>query len=230
MSDSHIVVLPNFVQILRIIILVLSVIILGLAANSVAGSSGGGVYDSWYGYTSLSDSINSSAMGFVLFVTLFSLIGNCYVLLTPMFLPVAYNMWAHLVFEVFSWIWWLGAFAAAASTAAANAILFAGLTGTAYSKWATCAAAAGLGSIAWIMHLIIGIVFCVFLHRHRKNPNNSTLSPYGVAEKHEMTPQPPQPPVAQEYPMSTPTPQQYTTSPPPQQWQQSPPPHQGGQY
>lgn len=61
-------------------------------------------------------------------------------------------MWAHLVFEVISWVFWLCGFAAAAATAAAGTLLYSTLTGTYYSKWATTAAAAGLGAIVWYVH------------------------------------------------------------------------------
>jgi len=229
--DSHVVAMPGFAFVLRVVIMVLSLIILGLAANSISGSTGN--YYDWY-YTGTL--IDTSTMGFVLFLAIYSLLGNGYLILTPMFAPVAYNMWAHLVFEVISWLFWLCGFAAAGATAAASALLYSGLTGTYYAKWATTAAAAGLGAIVWILHLIVGIVFCVKLHRHRNNPNNSNLSPYGVQEKHEMgnvAPQPPQQQVVQEnYPVPTQTPAPYIATPPPPQWQTSPPPHpqQGGQY
>jgi len=242
-STDHIVALPGFTFVIRIIVMVLSVIILGLAANSVASASLDN-YGYTYDYSSLvwkrsylTSVVSTSAMGYVLFVTLWSLIGNAYLILTPLFLPVAYNMWAHLVFEVLSWVWWLGAWAAAAGTAGVSAAdsWFSGITGKAYTAWASAAAAAGLGAIVWILHLIIGIVFCVKLHRHRK-PSNAA-SPYGAAEKHEMGNVAPQPPQQQQfvqqdtYPAPTPTPAQYVATPPPQQWQQSPPPHpQGGQY
>jgi len=176
-------------------------------------------------------------MGFVLFVAILSLLGNSYLILTPIFLPVAYNMWAHLVFEVLSWVFWLCAFAVAGATAGASASFYKLFKGKVFSWWATAAAAAGLGALVWILHLIVGIIFCIRLHRHRTDPNNAGLSPYGVAEKHEMgdvvsQPPPQQPPVTQEYPAPTQTPSTYVTTPPPPQWQQSPPPinPQGGQY
>lgn len=171
-------------------------------------------------------------------------------------------MWAHLVFEVLSWVFWLSAFAVAGATAGASAKFYKAYKGKVFSWWATAAAAAGLGALVWyvltsavnypdivdgltglcnrILHLIVGVIFCMRLHRHRTDPNNAGLSPYGVAEKHEMNdvvsqPPPQQQPVTQEYPAPTQTPSTYVTTPPPPQWQQSPPPihpqgGQGGQY
>ena len=63
-SDSHIVAMPGFAFVLRVVIMVLSLIILGLAANSISGSSTGW-YDSSYYYTGV---ISTSTMGFVLFL------------------------------------------------------------------------------------------------------------------------------------------------------------------
>jgi len=232
MSTSHIVELPFFVTIIRIAQLVLTIIILGLAGNTINGLTGGS------GAT-----FGLEPLGFTIFCCVWTLLVNAYLLATPIFLPVAYNMWGHLALEALSWLFWLSGFASTASWASARSgwgnDSFLGYPSSYKSYWATAAAAAGMGAIMWILYTVTLVFFCLRLHSHRTDPNNAHLSSLGLAEKggegHQMGAVQHQQQQQVVYPPSeaAPTPvQQYVATPPPQQWQQSPPPAQGqpGQY
>lgn len=224
MSTAHIVAVPGFVTIIRIAQLVLTIVIIGLAGNTITG---------WGKVTTLA----VEPLAFLIFCCVWTLLLNAYLLVTPAFLPVAYNMWAHLALEAIAWIFWLSGWAATASWASTWS-MFQNATGKDYSYWATGAAAAAMGAIMWVLYTVTLVFFCIELHKHRNDPNNAHLSSLGFAEKggetHQMG-------VVQQqqqqavYPPSesAPTPvQTYVATPPPQQWQQSPPPVQGqqGQY
>ncbi|KAG0635748.1 hypothetical protein HOY80DRAFT_980515 [Tuber brumale] len=45
--------------------------------------------------------------------------------------------------------------------------------------WRCAGAAAGLGGIVWILFMITLITYSIFLHRHRKNPENKNLPDNG---------------------------------------------------
>lgn len=101
---------------------------------------------------------------------------TAYLILTPLLLPVAYNMWAHLVLEVLSWLFWLSGFASAASWASTWASNFSG-TGVdkkVFSYWATAAACAGLGAIMW--YVSHSPAECAFASENRKQ--NSDFVPF----------------------------------------------------
>lgn len=234
MSTAHIVALPGFVTIIRVVQLLLAVVIMGLVGNTINGAN------KLFGNSQVVRN-NTEPLAFVIFCCVWTLLVNAYLLVTPIFLPVAYNMWAHLVLEVVSWIFWLAGWASTASWAADWASYFDGTTGKVFGYWGSSAAGAAMGAIMWVLFTVTLVFFCLRLNAHRKDPNNAHLNSLGFAEKggesHQMgavqqqVPVQQQMPVQQQYPDSTaPTPvQTYVATPPPQQWQQSPPP-QGQQY
>jgi len=264
MSDAHIVALPSFVFILRIVTIVLSIIVLGLAAfaldltksdlgisNSNSGSGSGSVNNvdlsgwgigkrEWRNYNPF---LNGDNVAFFIFCCVWTWLVEAYVILTPLFLQIAYNMWGHLAAEILLCVFWLCGFAALGATVSDTSDYYSQVhkeishsngadvsdLKKIYSKWQSAAAATGLGAIIWILVTITVVVFCIRLHKHRTS--NPDLNAFGLAEKgqtHEMgnvqqAPLPQQQ-IPQQYPQPTETPVQYT-SPPPQQWQQSPPPN-----
>ncbi|KAF8416689.1 hypothetical protein EV426DRAFT_625652 [Tirmania nivea] len=225
MSTAHIVALPGFVSIIRIVQLVLTLVILGLIGNTLNGFTGG------TGIT-----LGVEPLAFMIFCCVWTLLVNAYLLATPIFLPAAYNMWAHLGLEAIAWIFWLSGWAATASWASLWSA-YSEYSGKIYSYWATAAAGAAMGAIMWILYTVTLVFFCLRLHAHRADPNNAHLSGLGLAEKggetHPMgAVQQHQQQVVYSPSESAPTPvQTYVATPPPQQWQQSPPPQgQQGQY
>jgi len=197
-----------------------------------------------YGYNNF---LNGGNVAFFIFCCVWTWLVEAYLIVTPLFLEIAYNMWAHLAAEILLCIFWLCGFAALAATVGDTSKSYSNLhkyiqqsqqyyTGSAldeakksYSRWQAAAAASGFGAIIWILVTISVVVFCISLHKHRTS--NPDLNAFGLAEKgqtHEMgnvqqAPLPQQQ-IPQQYPQPTETPVQYT-SPPPQQWQQSPPPN-----
>lgn len=235
-STAHIVPVPGYVTILRIVEIVLSILVLALAANTIDGFSK--VLQS-----TAATSAATEPLGFIVFCCIWTWLVNAYLIATPLYMPVAYNMWAHLALEIISWIFWLAGWASTASWAADWAKWFDGATGKVLGRWATGAAAAGLGALIWIIVTVTLVVFALRLKAFREDPANPHASGLGLAEKggesHQMGSVPPQHVPAQQqtpvYPDSTsttpvqygaPTPVQYGNTPPPQQWQQSPPPQQ----
>lgn len=226
MSTAHIIELPAFVPIIRITQLVLSIVILGLAGNTINGLNGG---------TGLT--LGLEPLAFMVFCCVWTLLINTYLLATLILIPVAYNMWVHLAVEAIAWIFWLSAWAATASWASTWSI-YSDYTEI-YSYWATAAAAAGMGTIMWIMYTVTLVFFCLKLYNQRfgSNPNAQA----GGLEVAEMGGLEATEKVGESHPMgavqqqqvvypasdSAPTPvSTYAVSPPPQQWQQSPPPQQ----
>lgn len=225
MSTSHIVALPGFVTIIRVVQLVLTILVLALVGNTINGFGGA--------------SYAIEPLSFMIFVCVWTLLVNAYLLATPLFLPVAYNMWAHLALECVSWLFWLAGFAAVADWASTWANIFSGSTGKIFGYWATSAAGAAMGAINWILFTITLVFFSLRLHKHRTDPNNQHLSGLGLPEKgenHQMGVvggvQQPVSAAPTPYPQQDmgPTPVQYVATPPPQQWQTSPPPQGQQQY
>jgi len=248
MSDAHIVALPSYVFILRIVTIVLSIIVLGLAAFSLGQSTSttNSSLSGYYGYYASNVILNGANVAFFIFCCVWLWLVEAYLILTPLFLHIAYNMWAHLAAEILLCVFWLCGFAALAATVSDTANSYSDLHKSiqaaqqfpgadvsgdkkAYSQWQAAAAAAGFGAIIWVLVTVTVVVFCISLHKHRTS--NPDLNAFGLAEKgqtHEMgnvqQAPPPQQQIPQQYPQPTETPVQYT-SPPPQQWQQSPPPN-----
>ncbi|KAF8453924.1 hypothetical protein BGX38DRAFT_1141216 [Terfezia claveryi] len=218
MLTAHIIELPPFVPIIRIAQLILSIVIIGLAGNTLNGFNGG------TGFT-----LGLEPLAFMIFCCVWTLVINAYLLATLILIPAAYNMWVHLAVEAIAWIFWLSAWAATASWASTWSF-YSDYSGKVYSYWATAAAAAAMGTIMWVMYTVTLAFFCLKLYKQRFGSDaNAHMGGIEAAEKggesHPMGAVQQQQVV---YPPSdsAPTPVQYAASPPPQQWQQSPQPQQ----
>jgi len=240
-STAHIVPVPGYVTIIRVVQVVMSIMVLGLAGNTISGIT------KYFGGAGAIGGIATEPLSFLVFCCVWTWLVCAYLIATPLVLPVAYNMWAHLALEVVSWVFWLAGFASTASWASDYAHGKEYL-GPLYKYWATSAAAAAFGALIWITFFVTLVVFSLRLHAWRNDPTNAQAGGLGLAEKggesHQMGVVPPQhvpapqqiqSPVYQDQAptpvqyANTPTPVQYTNTPPPQQWQQSPPPP-GQQY
>jgi len=234
--------MPAYITIIRIVQVVLSILVLGLVGNTLSGLN---KYLGSYAVTLVAE-----ALAFMVFCCVWTWLVVAYLLVTPLYFPVAYNVWAHLALEVISWIFWLAGFASTASWASEHSEL--GNKNLYIKKingyWATSAAGAAFGALIWITFFVTLVVFCLRFNAWRTDPANAQAGGLGFAEKghgeshqmgvvppqHVSAPQPSQTPVYQDQ-APTPvqyasaTPVQYTNTPPPQQWQQSPPPP-GQQY
>ncbi|KAI5805351.1 hypothetical protein DFH27DRAFT_550729 [Peziza echinospora] len=225
MSDAklaHIVPLPSFVFFIRVFTTVLSIVILGLVGYTLNKGTGKGI-------VSASDA-QLDPIAFVVFAVVWTWLVNAYLIVTPLWFPVAYNMWGHLFGDVTATLFWLAGFAAAGDWASSKKRWYVDFEGNTLTMWKTAAAASGLGAIMWICFLIITVVYILRLHRFRNDPANQHLSPFGFSgEKggHELGHVQQQ----QQYPQQSDTPVQYPVqpTPPPQGWAQSPPPAQYAQ-
>jgi len=223
-STAHVVPVPGYITIIRVVQFVLSVVVLGLVGNTISG------VNKYYDASRLSNELEP--LSFLIFCCVWTWLVIAYLIVTPLALPVAYNMWAQLALEAISWIFWLAGFASTASFASDWAPYFEGSKGKIFGYWASAAAGAAMGALVWILFTVTLVVFSLRLHAYRQDPANAQAGGFGFAEKgesHAMGAVPPQHIQAQQqqpvYPDSAPTPVQYAT-PPPQQWQQSPPPQQ----
>jgi hypothetical protein len=152
---EHIPIYPKGFIGLRIAQLVLTVIILGLAAYGLAMfPTSGDVY--------------------ITVVCIFTLITSIYHLVCHYNQPKGYNYWAVLALDIFLVVMWLASFALLASEVSILFLYFGYSYGyysyyddTAASVPACLAAAAGLGGVQFVLHIVSLAIHGVRLHRHR---------------------------------------------------------------
>jgi len=183
MSASHILPLPKAVFGLKIAQLVISVVILGLAA---------------YGVTFVAFDGDS----LMLFTALATMIITVYYIVATTALPAAYNYWAILSLDIFAIVFWIISMSLLAWEVAAFSWAFSvydGSTSCGYDLYGyySCskrdlsgiqkrdttdvytyrnalAAASGLGGLEFILFLVTLIITAIGLHRHRKAGGHST--------------------------------------------------------
>jgi len=179
LSLQHIVQQPKFLFFIKIAQAVLAFITLALSSFAIS------VLPNTFG-----------TFGFNIFCSLYTFIVCAYLISTPIWLPALWNCWAALVLEIFGVIFWLCGFATLAAWAALGTYTTNYLTNYDavynYTKrssiynsdkelktwdraWQCAAAAAGLGALIWVLYMVTLITFSIFLHRHRKNPENANL-------------------------------------------------------
>ncbi|KAK4216547.1 hypothetical protein QBC37DRAFT_86991 [Rhypophila decipiens] len=208
---EHIPLSPKGFIVIRILQLVFGVIILGLGAFGVWWSGG------------LADGPT-----FILVVALFTLITSIYHLVAEYGAPSIYNYWAVLGLDIFMVIMWLSSFALLASQVA---IWMAYVSVNYYYSGdkiviSCLAAAAALGGIQFVLHIVSLVIHSINLHRHRAAglhcmPGAPASAPTamgpvgGVPEKpvtyQQVAPQPtpsPAPAYIQAYPVQQMQPQQ----------------------
>ncbi|KAK3694781.1 hypothetical protein B0T22DRAFT_81587 [Podospora appendiculata] len=156
---EHIPIYPNGFIALRIVQLVFSVIVLGLAAF--------GIY-----YLAFDGDC------FILAVAIMTLITSIYHIVAWFGAPNIFNYWAILSLDILLLIMWLASFALLASQVAwffaVTSYSYDYYSGYSYSTTkgdnivASClAAAAGLGGLEFALHIISLSIHSVMLHRHR---------------------------------------------------------------
>ncbi|KAK3330178.1 hypothetical protein B0H66DRAFT_597724 [Apodospora peruviana] len=222
---EHIPLYPKGFVAVRILQLVFSVIILGLAAFGI-----------W--------ALAFSGDCFILAVAIMTLMASIYHLVSWFGAISLYNYWAVMSLDILLVVMWLSSFALLASQIAA---FFAYAGGTYYDYYgysyshglssaetivASClAAAAGLGGVEFVLHIVSLVIHSIALHRHRAaglhctpgaapsgNPSGPVYAVPGApagAEKVQVVYQ--QQTVAQPAPAYVTQPQQYAI---PQQQQQ----------
>ncbi|KAM7222914.1 hypothetical protein V8F06_001812 [Rhypophila decipiens] len=210
---EHIPLYPKGFIVIRILQLIFGVIILGLGAFGVWWSGG------------LADGPT-----FILVVALFTLITSIYHLVAEYGAPSIYNYWAVLGLDIFMVIMWLSSFALLASRVAPSmAYIGSSFYYSDYKIVVSClAAAAALGAIQFVLHIVSLVIHSINLHRHRaaglhcmpgaaaSAPATMAAGPVGgVPEKpvtyQQVAPQPtpsPAPAYIQAYPVQQMQPQQ----------------------
>jgi len=187
-TARHYVQQPTWLTFVRIAQLLLAFLILALVSFALSAVPGGNAFGTF---------------GFNIFCSLYTFITLGYILVTPRKAAHLYNCWAALVLEIFMVIFWLCAFATLASWSSAW-VLWDALTKRSYDDnsysssfdddsyssaldaaadalakfragWRCAAAAGGLGGILWILALVSLVTYSVFLHRHRRSPENKGL-------------------------------------------------------
>ncbi|PWW76197.1 hypothetical protein C7212DRAFT_279134 [Tuber magnatum] len=180
-TDQHVVEQPPWLKFIRIAQVSLALLILALAAFALSAIPYGNTFGTF---------------GFNIFTCIFTFVVGSYLLLTPIKAPHLYNCWAALVLEIFGVIFWLSAFATLASWASLGLLTIDNIFDSDYFEeqkkeaeeryaryqagWRCAGAAAGLGGIVWILFMITLITYSIFLHRHRKNPENNGLPDNGT--------------------------------------------------
>ncbi|KAG9242779.1 hypothetical protein BJ878DRAFT_154057 [Calycina marina] len=234
--EPHVVTLPKWIFVIRIIQAVLAIVVLGLSAY--------GIY--WVPYNSWC---------FALFVSLATLIVVGYNLLTTHVAPCrpAYNYWAVLGLDIFMIVFWLSSMGALAATRAAfiypatiNGCYNDGYGGVcfkrsvlgkrdvaSYGYLSMMSASAGISALEMILFIIVLVVFSIALRKHRAEKShtapvtNAKLETQSVPMnpvQHQQQPtyaaQPQQPYAPQPYSPAQPyvSPQEihYQPTPPPQ--------------
>ncbi|KAH0541832.1 hypothetical protein FGG08_003715 [Glutinoglossum americanum] len=115
-GSEHVVQLPGFVLFIRIAQAIVALLIMALAAASI---------NALYSWTSIVGSFSFMifivwSLGFILFVSVSTVIAAVYLIVIPLVLPALYNCWAALALEILGVIAWLIVFAIMTAWAAAN--------------------------------------------------------------------------------------------------------------
>lgn len=234
-GHEHIPLYPRGFIAIRIVQLVLAVLILALSAY--------GVY-----VVALSSNV------FIMVVALMTIITSIYHLVVRFNQPRGYNYWAVLALDIFLVVMWLCAFAVLAADVGLLYGYSYGYSYYSYSYsygyglgmiWVTClAAAAGLGGLEFVLHIVSLVIHSVKLHKHRRaglhcTPGAAQTLP--VAMLAQAQEKPPGAPAGYSYPAQQPygvqqpqpiyqqqqvpyggVPQQHPQQPYPQQQQQQP--------
>ncbi|KAK3945373.1 hypothetical protein QBC46DRAFT_372062 [Diplogelasinospora grovesii] len=221
----------------RILQLIFAVIVLGLSAFGV-----------WY--------LAFDGDEFILAVACMTLITSIYHLVAEYGAPSIYNYWAVLGLDILLVVMWLCSFALLASQVAGFFALgsgyctyyacYYGLSDSDYIVASCLAAAAGLGGVEFVLHLVSLVIHGVMLHRHRAaglhcvpvvaggggaaaattvmNNNEKTQATTAYYQQVPQNIQPPAPSYQQTgyapQQIGTPPPQQMPYAPPQQQQQQ----------
>jgi len=207
-THPHIPPVPLWIGIVRAIQILFSILVLALAAYALS------VLGSWSGF------------GLAIFTAIYTWIILAYILVTPIYAPHAYNVWAQLGLEIAAVIFWLSTFALLATVVSVfDWVDFDGYGYSYYGNWngavGASKAATAFGAFTWALFIVSLVTFGVFLHRHRV-ANGMTSAPaagptYSGSEEHKMNtvvnsqsvnPQYGQVPVQQQY-AQAPVQQQY---------------------
>jgi len=201
-NAQHYVRQPAFLFFIRIAQILLSIIILGLAAFGIDYFTKGDL--------KAPDQVEE-AFGFTIFVVIYTWIAVGYNLAASTFFVAFWNCWAVLALEIVAVVFWLVAFALLGEWASDYKFMsqkdkFYGdfsdsdlgdlLSGfgiykraTVYgddavvddgfkkakSVWQSGAAASGLGAIVWVLFIVTLVVYVISLQRHRADPENQNL-------------------------------------------------------
>ncbi|KAK1783029.1 hypothetical protein QBC45DRAFT_151848 [Copromyces sp. CBS 386.78] len=141
---------PSWIFYIRIAILVLSLVLLGVAAWAVSLFAGG--ESAAYGYTGSS--------GMMVFVTIWSLVVYGGSLGIQFGAPHLFYRIAGLILYILAVIFWLVGWAYAASQAALVLDWSGGYGGAVHDYGSALAVCAGLGAVAWVLS-IIDLVFFI---------------------------------------------------------------------
>jgi len=168
---------PRFLFFIKIAILVLSLIILALAAYSIS------LFSSFIGY------YGSGAGGLLIFVAIKTFIVYGGVTAIEIYAPHLFYRILVLVAYIFSLIFWLSAWAWAASSAAAYLSLFDGVDDGYYNGFrnegGALAGCAALGAIVWVLSIVH---FGLFVRACLSDPEGSNQQ--NQAELGQVKPQP----------------------------------------
>jgi len=203
-NSQHYVRQPAFLFFIRIAQILLSVIILGLAAYGIDyfTKDGGKPTDQ-----------TEAAFGFAIFVVIYTWIVVGYNLAASTLFIAFWNCWAVLALEIVAVVFWLVSFALLGDWASDYKYMsdkdnyygdvslptgmpdlsdiLSGITkrakissaeaeyDNAFKKakgvWQSGAAASGLGAIVWVLFIITLVVYAISLQRHRADPENQNL-------------------------------------------------------
>ncbi|EGO59643.1 hypothetical protein NEUTE1DRAFT_61245 [Neurospora tetrasperma FGSC 2508] len=154
---------PSWILYIRIAILVLSLVLLGVAAWAVSMFAGGG--SAAYGYT--------GASGMMIFVTIWSLVVYGGSLGFQFGAPHLFYRIVGLILYSLAVIFWLVGWAYAASEAAVALDWSGYYYGAIHDYGSAMAVCAGLGAVAWVLSIIDLVFFILACVREATTPKLS---------------------------------------------------------
>lgn len=206
-NRDHIVPVPRFYFLLKVVQIILAFIVLVAVAASIGLESG-------YGYF--------GGPAYAIFVAIATFLINGYYIFSTRSSPNLYHKIPVLVLDVFLFIWWISCWTTLAYWAAWASIFQDDLFGYANVHWqalqAVLGIAAAVGAICWITVTVNMITFIIHVLRASKN-QPAPIQTTNVQPKYEM--QPPQQQQTYHQQQSYPQ-QQYPQQQYPQQTYQQP--------
>jgi len=175
---ANIVQVPPFFFVLKVAQVALSVVVLALAAASIALEGGYGFY---------------GGQSYAIFVAIATWICCGYYIASTRFMPNLYHRIPVLVLEVFLWIWWLSCWSTLAYWASWAAIFNDDIYGYYSVSAAALQAVLGIGAavaaITWILVFTTAVVFVIHLMRHQRASRPGGVTTTQPVPKYEMQPQ-----------------------------------------
>jgi hypothetical protein len=179
-SRANLVEVPPFFFIVKVVQIAISVLVLALAAASIALEGGYGFY---------------GGQGYAIFVCIATWITCGWYIASSRFMPNLYHRIPALILEIFLWIWWLSCWTTLAYWASWAALFNADLNIYGYysvnagALTGVLGVAAALAAINWVLVFTTAVVFIIHLMRFQRNHAPAAVATTQPAPKYEMQPQ-----------------------------------------